>query len=323
MPTSRYDARLIPFTGGHEGRVLRWYRDPTGTGSIGYGFTWGSRVFRQWWLTKHGRKMRSGDRISEADAVHILKLIMETEYLPPVIKAIDAARATVSKHAVAASGDMAYNCGPGALGWSWFRLLLRGRVAEAAARYRVTAQTSKGRRLPGLVRRRKEGAAILEHDRWPSWLKAPQSVAIRDPASAMPDWRLLTEDVAQGQKWLAALGFDVGPADGKVGPRTGAAVLAFQQQHAQLDNDGILGRATLDQLQRTIDLKRKAARSTATGGATSAAGGAETATGTDVTGVPEFLIWGGVAIVVIAGLWLAWRYRDELTIAARSLTRRT
>ncbi|MBW8638975.1 peptidoglycan-binding protein [Hoeflea sp. WL0058] len=319
---NRYDPRLVPFTGGHEGKVLRWYRDPTGTPTIGFGFTWGSKIFREWFLKTRGRKMQAGDTITDAEAFMLLKLVIEQEYLPPVIDRIDAAKATVTKHAVAAATDMAYNCGAGALGWSWFKQLLAGDVADSAARYRVTAQTSKGRKLPGLVRRRKEGALILYRNIWPDWVKTPTSLATADDVkAALPDWRLLAEDYDQGVAWLEQLGYFQGLAttDTKA---VKAAVLAFQQEHPQLANDGVLGRATLDQLQRVIDLKKKAATTGAAGGGSAATGGAETATQTDITGISDLLIWGGVAVLVIGGAWLAWRYRDELSIAARSLFKR-
>ncbi|MDF1778756.1 MAG: peptidoglycan-binding protein [Rhizobiaceae bacterium] len=319
--SDRYDSRLVPFTGGHEGKVLRWYKDPTGTPTIGYGFTWGSEIFREWFLVRHGRKMRAGDTISEADALMLLKKVIEQEYLPPVLAAVDAAEAvtksSVSKHAISASTDMSYNCGPGALKWSWFKLLLAGKVKEAAARYRVTAQTSKGRKLPGLVRRRKEAAHIMERNVWPSWLNTPTGAAIKDVEEAMPLWRLLPEDEQQGVIWLQQLGFYKGSltAVGQAGPIK-AAVLAFQKEHKQLSNDGILGRATLDQLQRVVDLKKKTAMTGAAGGAS--AGGGVTVPA-EAGGFSDLLIWGGVAILIVGGAWLAWSYRDELSIALRSL----
>lgn len=318
----QYDPRLVPFTGGHEGKVLRWYRDPTGTPTIGFGFTWSSRIFQEWFLKSRGRKMQPGDTITEAEALDLLKRILESEYLPPVLAAIAASNAKVSGHAVSAATDMSYNCGPGALKWSWFAKLLAGDVAEAAKRYRVTAQTSKGRKLPGLVRRRKEGAEILEHNIWPVWLKTIEHVeTVQEIKDALPEWQLLPEDHEQGLTWLKQLGYFDRPI--LTDPdAVRQAVLTFQQEHPQLTNDGILGRATLDQLQRVIDLKRKTTATVATGGAPTAAGGAESASQTDVTGVPDLLIWGGVAVLIIGGTWLAWRYRDELSIAARSLFKR-
>ena len=50
--------------------------------------------------------------------------------------------------------------------------------------------------------------------------------------------------VAQAQRLLAALGFDPGPADGALGPRTQAALRAFQGQ-AGLPADGLLDGPTM------------------------------------------------------------------------------
>lgn len=318
--SNRYDTRLIAFTGGHEGKVLKWYRDPTGTPTIGFGFTWSSKVFRDWFQQTRGRKMRAGDTITEAEALMLLKLTIETEYLPPVLVEIGRANASVSRHAISAAADMSYNCGKGALNWSWFKALLAGNTAEAAKRYRVTARTSKGRTLPGLVRRRKEGAQILQLNIWPTWLKTVAPIStVEEVKAALPAWRLPPEDFDQGLIWLRQLGYFDGLLPTGETDAVRAAVLAFQKEHPQLTDDGILGRATLDQLQRVIDLKRKAKTTGVAGGAPASAGGAEAATQTDVTGISDILIWGGVAVIVIGGAWLAWRYRDELSIAVRSL----
>ena len=319
-----YDPRLIPFTGGHEGFVARWYRDPTGTPTIGYGFTWGSRVFRDWWMTRHGRKMQPGDMISKADAAAVLKALIDNEYAPPVEQRILDADARVTAHARAAAIDMAYNCGPGALGWKWFKALLAGEVGLAASRYRVTATTSKGRRLPGLIRRRNEGADILKHNRWPRGITAPASSNSNAAVvKSLSGWQLADDDFQQGLAWLKELGFYAG-ATGTIQrkhPSVMTAVLAFQRQHPQLANDGILGRATLDQIQRVIDVKRKAAKA---GGA--GAGGAAVGAGGDavVQNPPalDWLFWGSLGFVVVAGAWLAWSYRDELKLAWASLRRR-
>lgn len=314
------DPRLVSFTGGHEGKVLRWYRDPTGTPTIGFGFTWASKIFRQWFLAKYGREMRAGDTLSEDDAIMLLQLVIEAEYLPPVIQRAGKAATPLTRHAVSAATDMSYNCGPGALAWSWFLLLLQGKVKEAAARYAVTATTSKGRKLPGLVRRRKEGALILERNIWPSWVRAPQTTAGRDIAKALPAWRLLPEDYAQGLTWLKDLGYVTGDmGDPNV---IKAAILAFQTEHPQLTNDGILGRATLDQLQRVTDLKKKLAVTTVAGGGTAGAGSGSSVTGHEVTGIDGWLLGLGGAVIVAGALYLGWRYRDEIAIAVRSLVKR-
>lgn len=61
-----------------------WYLDPAGVPTIGYGFTWGNPVFRDWWTAKHGRKMRRGDTITQTDAYSVLLAILEHDALPAV-----------------------------------------------------------------------------------------------------------------------------------------------------------------------------------------------------------------------------------------------
>jgi GH24 family phage-related lysozyme (muramidase) len=171
MPLMDYDPRLIPFTGQHEGKVLRAYRCPAGVITIGFGFTWGSKVFRDWWLINKGWKLKLGDTIAEADAFFLLKALIDAEYAVPVMKRAPHA----TPHAKAAAIDMLFNCGLGAAKWTWFAALIRNDIRDAARRLKVTALTANGRRLPGLVRRRAETSTIMEFNRWPAWVKAPRT----------------------------------------------------------------------------------------------------------------------------------------------------
>ena len=50
------------------------------------------------------------------------------------------------------------------------------------------------------------------------------------------------------QMRLRNLGFDPGPIDGIVGPRTTAAIRAFQKKHPPLDVDGVCGPETTARL---------------------------------------------------------------------------
>lgn len=59
------------------------------------------------------------------------------------------------------------------------------------------------------------------------------------------------DNVLTQQQWLKALGFDPGKLDGKMGPKTQAAVRAFQEAHG-LTVDGIVGPQTKAALQREI-----------------------------------------------------------------------
>jgi len=318
LKSSFYDPRLIPWTGGNEGAVLRWYRDPTGTPTIGFGFTWGSKIFRDWWMARYRRKMRAGDVITESDAIMLLGKLIDEDYAPPVIAALKSSTSKVSLHGASAAIDMAYNCGAGALKWSWFRLLLAGDIKGAAAKYRVTAQTSKGRKLPGLVRRRKEGAAILERNSWPDWVQAPASMTTRDISRSLPTWRLRPDDHLQGLIWLEQLKV-LTPGHRGDALAVRQAVLIFQSQHPQLSNDGILGRATLAQIQRVVDLKTKVQTTGAGGGAVAGGGAADKAA--DASGYGDVILYGGLALTVAVLGYFAWQYRDELAIAVKSLGR--
>lgn len=308
--TSSYDPRLIPFTGQHEGKVLRAYRCPGGEITIGFGFTWGSKIFREWWLANKGSKLKLGDTIAEADAFFLLKALIDAEYAVPVMKRAPNA----TPHAKAAASDMLFNCGLGAAKWSWFAALVRNDIRDAARRLKVTATTARGRRLPGLVRRRAETAAIMEFNRWPAWVKAPRTSSPKEIKAVMPSWRLGADDFNQGVAWLVALGFLDAATKGDA-DKVSAAITKFQTQHPQLDNDGVMGTATLDQLQRVIDLKAKSAKGaagTATGAATGAADQAAS-----VSGYGDLILYGSLAVLVIGGIWLAWRYRDEIGIAVK------
>ena len=303
-----YDPRLIPFTGQHEGKVLRAYRCPAGVITIGFGFTWGSQIFREWWLTNKGSKLKLGDTIAEADAFFLLKALIDAEYAVPVMKR--ASNAT--PHAKAAAIDMLFNCGLGAAKWTWFAALVRSDIKDAARRLKVTATTAKGRRLPGLVRRRAEASTIMEFNRWPSWVKEPHTSAPKEIKAVMPSWRLGEDDFNQAVEWLTQLGY-LASSSRSDKDLIASATRRFQEAHPQLDNDGILGRATLDQLQRVVDLKAKSVKGTASAGAGASAGVADMATTT--SGYGDWILYGSIAVLVVGGVWLAWRYRDELSIA--------
>jgi len=308
--TSSYDPRLIPFTGQHEGKVLRAYRCPAGVITIGFGFTWGSRIFREWWLANKGSKLKLGDTIAEADAFLLLKTLIDAEYAKPVLKQAPNA----SPHAKAAASDMLFNCGLGATKWTWFKALVRGDIKDAARRLKVTATTANGRRLPGLVRRRAEASVIMEFNRWPAWVKAPRTSSPKEIKAVMPSWRLGQDDFNQGVAWLIQLGYLPEAAKGDA-DLVEAAVRRFQEAHPQLDNDGVLGTATLDQLQRVIDLEAKSAKGAAGTGAGAATGAADQVAG--ASGYGDLILYGSLAVLVIGGIWLAWRYRDEIRIAVK------
>jgi lysozyme len=304
--------RITNFIGGHEGFVSTYYLDPVHIPTIGYGFTWSSQVFRDWWLARYARKFRKGDTISKADAHQVLLAILAEEAQRPV----DAKFGQIAIHVLEAAYSFVFNAGPGALKWKWAQAIMRGDLRGAAALWRVTATTAKGKNLPGLIRRRAEEADIAEFDKWPEWVVG---------TDAPPETHVEAIDIRQAQQWLNQLGYDCGDPDGIAGLRTVTATKRFQTDHGTLRVDGIIGPATLAALQRAIDLKGKGKVVIGGGGAVTGAGGLEQGTGTvdaaapDAGWVGDVLLWGGLAILTIGLGYLAWRYRDELLAALEKL----
>jgi len=289
---SRVSPQGVQFIAAHEGLVLKAYRCPAGVITIGYGFTMRSRVFAAWFRAKFGRDLRMGDTITKADADMLLGRLLDSEYGAAVVRDIAAKR---QNHHDGAS-SVAYNCGPGSLRWQWGVALRGGDARTSATRLRTTAVTANGRRLPGLVRRRAEEAALIESGVYS---------AHRPNASQSTD----RDDVRQYQQWLKDLGFKV-TVDGIAGPQTIAAVKAFQKAH-DLTVDGIVGPATRAAMIRALDAKK----ANVAGGAATA-GSAAVGSGGDVTTVDaavSALGWGLAAFAVVAVLIVVVRYRGVLT----------
>lgn len=324
MAKAVYDTRLIPWLAVNEGKVNRWYLDPINVPTIGMGFTWRSSAFRAWWqANRPGVKFARGVTMTDAEIYAVKQLLIDKEYGPPVWRYF--ANASVTPHAMSTAMDMSFNAGTGSLKWSWARLLREGNVAAAAARFRNTATTAAGRTLAGLVRRRKEGAAIMQHNRWPSYVKQTgKTVTVEQAVKAAPTWKLDDDDYKHAADWLKTLGFWKPAAPHTVSMLRKskdfkAAVATFQHKHASLEVDGVLGRATRDQIQRVMDLRSKAAKQGGGAVAVSGAGGATQSTGTDlsqpVSIVSDIALWGGLAALVIIGGLLAWKYKDEILLA--------
>lgn len=314
---------LLPFVGGHEGKVLKAYLDPVHVVTIGYGFTWGSKVFREWWGKNRGTgKLKLGDTITEAEAFQVLQMLLAREYVPPAVAKFPNERGEL----VGAAGSMAFNCGTGALAWDWASLIARGQRAAGIARWRTTGTTARGKKLPGLVRRRGEEADIASTGKWPAWVK-PWNVG------DVPQTHTIQQDIAQAQTWLNKLGYKAGNADGIPGARTKLATERFQKDHGQLTVDGIIGQATLSALQRAVSLRDKGL---VTGGATGGAvvGGATEGANNvgdaiplpdsplpvnDLGWIGDVLLWGGLAVGIAVLIYLAIRYKDELAPALKRI----
>ena len=276
----------------HEGFVSRAYLCPASVLTIGYGFTMRSRIFASYWRAKHGRDLRMGDTISREEADTVLRQLIVDEYGDAVVRDIRPRR----PHHYDGAASMCFNCGPGAARWRWGKALRDGDPPESARLLRVTAVTANGRRLPGLVRRRDEEANIVEHAQYTS-----------GPAPSRD-----REEVRWYQDRLNTLGYDAGPVDGLRGPRTKAAVWAFQGDH-DLTVDGIVGPATRAVIIRELDKRNEKAATgggAAAGGATG--GGEAVLTGQEAIAL-DTLAQAGVGALVVGGLAFAgyWLFRNR------------
>ncbi len=224
----------------HEGFVDRWYLDPVNVPTIGIGFTWRSVAFREWWAkNKPGVPFAKGATMTRQEADAALIFLCAREYGKAVNDFLSPIK--VRQHVFDGMTSPVYNLGPGSLKWKWAQAVKSGDLVEAAARLVNTGTTAKGKKLPGLVRRRKEEAALLQFGDYGS------AVALVDP-DPMADGMLVRGErgaaVLALQKQLLAGGFYTGAQDGIFGYGTEAAVLDFQRANG-LKADGYAGPVTL------------------------------------------------------------------------------
>lgn len=222
----------------HEGFVGKWYADPVGIGTIGIGFTWASQSFQQWWrINKPGMKFGPGATITRAEAEAALIYLCDREYGKAVAKHYGK---KVPQHVFDASTSVTFNCGPATLGDRWAGAAKQGDYPAAATLLKSTRTTAKGKKLPGLVRRRQEEAALLEHGVYTGLAALP--------IDAMADGMLVRGErgpaVAELLRDLAFLGFYKGIQDDVFGFGAEEAVMAFQRA-GFLTVDGYAGPKTL------------------------------------------------------------------------------
>lgn len=292
----------VAFVEAHEGFVARAYRDPVGVLTIGTGFTNRSGVFRDYWTRLHGRPLKPGDTITREQNRRILKAALQDEYEPPVLAGMPKdARQGEFDAAVSAT----FNLGPKFMKWKAAKLWKAGQRRAAAQHWRDNYNTAAGRKLPGLVRRRKEEAHLFSTGEYIG-ISGTGQHTVTHAKPEEPD-----DEVREAQEALKRFGFDPGDIDGWMGKKTKAAVIAYQKKHPHLENDGIIGPATMAQLRRDA-LAAKDALSKG-GGLTFLSG-----FGAFFAGFPWEWVAGGAA--VLAALYFLWKYRD---IIARRLNTRT
>jgi GH24 family phage-related lysozyme (muramidase) len=293
MPITKISTQGRAFVRLHEGNPLTCYLDPVGIPTIGTGFTMGSDSVRRE-LAKIGiTKLVPGKtKITAAQSDVILDAVLAAEYVPAVVAGSPNDR---KQHELDAAASVTFNLGVGAMNWTWAELWRKGQIKKAAAHLASNYNTAKGKKLPGLVRRRKEEALLFEKGIY-------TGVGVTKDVTAAPP--VLPDPVVkEAQELLTTAGLNPGAIDGWMGEKTKAAVIAYQKAHPHLVADGIIGPATIAQLRRDAG----AAKDVVAKGASSAAGSGMLAF---TAGLPWDWIAAGVLVAVVG--YVAYRNRDVI-----------
>lgn len=283
------------FMRNHEGNPLTCYLDPVRIPTIGTGFTMRSASVRRE-LAKIGiTKLVPGKtKLTAAQSDTIFAAVLRSEFEPAVVSKSPADR---KQYELDASVSAIFNLGVGAMDWQWAKLWRAGRKREAAEYLGSHYNTAGGRKLAGLVRRRKEEALLFEKGIYTGLGEGVPRVAT-DAAPKQPD-----PVVKEAQAILSSKGFNPGAIDGWMGEKTAAAVKSYQASHPHLVADGIIGPATIAQLRRDAVATKEAVQ-----------GGAGSFFGSGFAAWSLGLPWGWIAFFVALAVLgvIAYRKRDVL-----------
>ncbi|ADY64425.1 glycoside hydrolase family protein [Agrobacterium tumefaciens] len=296
MPITKISTQGRAFVRLHEGNPLTCYLDPVGIPTIGTGFTMGSDSVRRE-LAKIGiTKLVPGKtKITAAQSDVILDAVLAAEYVPAVVAGSPENR---KQHELDAAASVTFNLGVGAMNWTWADLWRKGQIKKAAAHLASNYNTAKGKKLPGLVRRRKEEALLFEKGIY-TGVGMTKEVTAEPPV--LPD-----PVVKEAQELLTTAGLNPGAIDGWMGAKTKAAVIAYQKAHPHLIADGIIGPATIAQLRRDASAAKDVV-----------AKGASSAVGSGLLAFTAGLPWGWIAAGVLVAVVGYVTYRNRDVIARR------
>ncbi|PWE56381.1 peptidoglycan-binding protein [Metarhizobium album] len=297
MPITTTSKRGRAFIRAHEGNPLTCYLDPVKVPTIGTGFTMRSASVKRA-LAKIGiTKLVPGKtKITAEQSDAIFAEVLAAEFEPAVVKKSPSERA---QHQLDAAVSANFNLGVGAMDWEWAKLWRAGKLSEAAAYLGSHYNTAGGKKLPGLVRRRKEEAALFAKGSYAGISMAEPEGVPRQATEKKP--ALQDPVVREAQEILSAKGFNPGAIDGWMGQKTKDALIAYQKAHPHLVADGILGPATLTQLRRDAGTAKEVVTKAASSGA-----------GTALVAWTAGLPWGWIAAgaVILAVGYVAYRNRD-------------
>lgn len=204
----------------HEGVVTKAYRDVAGVMTIGVGHTAAAGPPRP----------TAGMTITRQEALDIFASDLD-KFEARVRKALPG----VPQHVFDGAVSFDYNTGE-IESATWVKLYRAGRMADAEASLKRWNR-SGGRVVKGLVNRRAAEADLIFRGKYPSGVTVVALGPV--PSSAYDDAAI----IRGYQQQLAELRFDPGPIDGERGPKTKAALMAFQSAHG-LVADGVYGPAT-------------------------------------------------------------------------------
>ena len=200
--------------------MTRAYRDAAGVWTIGIGHT----------ASAGPPKPRAGMVISRAEAYDILARDLPC-YENRVRAALGPVRQTVFDAAVS------FDFNTGAIHRaSWVKAFRSGNMTAARVGLLKWVKAG-GRTIRGLVRRREAEARLLFEGLYDAHAPITQA----------------SDEIRIYQGQLIKLGFLDGVPDGICGPKTKAAVFAYQRARKDLIVDGIAGPATRASLQRDIE----------------------------------------------------------------------
>lgn len=279
----------------HEGVVLKAYRDAVGVWTIGAGLTRHSGVIEP----------KPGMTITAPASARLTQQALERNYEPRVRKAMPSA----NQHEF--DGAVSFDWNTGAIHKaSWVKAWAA--VNWSKVRSGLAAWTKGGGRvLPGLSRRREAEYQLIRYGKYAS----QAAVMLKEPflsANAARITLALSEaQIEQVRDGLFALNYDAGPVEGKIYQY---AVKDFQRDY-DLTVDGIIGRATLSTLQRTIDARGKAKIAAPAVVTTAGVSGTDL---TDQIADLPYIAEAMLAGAVIYALWQAYRYRDVIAAKTQS-----
>ena len=233
------------FLRGHEDNPLTCYLDPVKVPSIGIGFTMGPATVRRA-LAKIGitKSVPSKTKITAAQSDAILLEVLAAEFEPAVVKKSPSNR---TQGRTDSATSAVFNLGFDVRDWTSAGVWRAGKMNEAAASLSSHYNTAKGKKLAGLVRRRREETAMFLSGAAVTVTKGEG--VIREASETKP--AMQDPVVREAREVLKSQGIDPGNVDGWIDVRKdGSCIKAYQRAHPHLFADGKLGTATLTQLRR-------------------------------------------------------------------------